>query len=264
MSLPLSSEGLQNVKWFLKNVNEGKCHKERNKCFSQERARREHKKFKNGGQSALHHRLFTKTRRTANYTRVNGPTRGQFSQVNFFFKGTNIWHLHGTKNSNHWHGNLLPSFLRQKKRQTRPDITGCEVCLICFWHLSFKKQKMKKKSVTTVEILNFFPPLQFILFSTVVCLFHRSIRSRDERDARASGMQIRWHEPHERLKMKREWDKGEERQGNLRGLWQSSCLMRNHLRFLGWGVVVPLGAGLRWITVKVITIHEYEMPFRAG
>lgn len=30
---------------------------------------------------------------------------------------------------------------------------------------------------------------------------------------------------------------------------------------LGCHEPLPVGVGLRWITVKVITIHEYEMPF---
>ena len=44
-------------------------------------------------------------------------------------------------------------------------------------------------------------------------------------------------QPHKRLKMKREGDKGNERQGNLMGLWQPSCPIWKHLRFRGWGVV---------------------------
>lgn len=37
--------------------------------------------------------------------------------------------------------------------------------------------------------------------------------------------------------MKREGDKGKERQGILLGLWQPSCLIWKHLTFHGWGVV---------------------------
>lgn len=44
-------------------------------------------------------------------------------------------------------------------------------------------------------------------------------------------------QPHKRLKMKRDGDKGKERQGNLMGLWQPYCLIWKRLRFHGWGVV---------------------------
>lgn len=68
---------------------------------------------------------------------------------------------------------------------------------------------------------------------------------------------------HKRLKMKREGDKGKRGRGVLwdpdsHPAWYESASDS----IARVSRALPLGVGLRWITLKVITIHEYEMPFK--
>lgn len=102
----------------------------------------------------------------------------------------------------------------------------------CFWHnfIELYHQRQNFEIFSTHFILN--------LFCFDCCRFVSQEYSKPRWERSAS----KWDankvtQPHKRLKMKREWDKGNERQGNLMGLWQSSCLIWNHLRFHGWGVV---------------------------
>lgn len=106
----------------------------------------------------------------------------------------------------------------------------------------------------------YFIPDLFVF--TVVSLFHRSIVSQDESDPQACTMQIKWH----RLISDYRWKEKETKATRGRGvLWDfDSHLARyetisDSIAGVSWAV--PLGVGLRWITVEVITIYEYEMPF---
>lgn len=100
----------------------------------------------------------------------------------------------------------------------------------CFWHHFIK--------CITREIYT-----QFILFSIYFCFECCLFVSQEHNRPRWERSISKWdankvtHKPHKRLKMKREGDKGKERQGNLMGRWQPSCLIWKRLRFHGWGVV---------------------------
>lgn len=91
-------------------------------------------------------------------------------------------------------------------------------------------------------IANTFWNISYLFYSRFIC-FHccpfvpqehskpRWERSASMHDANKVTQTHKW------LQMKREGDKGNKGQGSLRGLWQPSCPIWNHLWFHSWGVM---------------------------